>query len=286
MKKKFSVGLVFALVLVSLSVIALAAGLLLSPRVTAARLADKALEESYGVTAEMTSFFAREEEELPDGSVRVTYTGAGSLDYVLGTYTVLVKDGKAVASWTHDGEDTSGGYGAEAWGPEQMEQMISVRADEQAKKDYGILADAIREKHVSPEADAAPDDSGETSEEYLARRETEKNSALNARRKTEDEMIAAAREFILTSYSLTEQEIARLELYTNSYETDENAWYETVNGKPCFLVEYLLDEEDYAAQAEHDDSEIRNNSYFKIFVNVETGVIEQYEYDAGVGGEG
>ena len=41
MKKKYSVGLVFALILVSLSVIAVAAGLILSPRVSAARLADR-----------------------------------------------------------------------------------------------------------------------------------------------------------------------------------------------------------------------------------------------------
>ena len=49
MKRKISVGLVFALVLVSLSVIALATGLILSPRVSAARTADPALAEKYGL---------------------------------------------------------------------------------------------------------------------------------------------------------------------------------------------------------------------------------------------
>ena len=72
MKKKFSVGLVFALVLVLLSVSALAAVLLLSSRVTATQIAERELEKQYGVTAEMQTFFSREENELPDGTVRVT----------------------------------------------------------------------------------------------------------------------------------------------------------------------------------------------------------------------
>ena len=29
-----------------------------------------------------------------------------------------------------------------------------------------------------------------------------------------------------------------------------------------------------------------NNAYFKVYVNVETGVIEQYEFNSGLGGEG
>jgi hypothetical protein len=67
MKKKVSFGLVFAIVLVLLSVAALAAGLLFSPRADAARTADRALEEKYGINREMQTFFGREEEELPEG---------------------------------------------------------------------------------------------------------------------------------------------------------------------------------------------------------------------------
>ena len=102
MKKKVSFALVFALVLVSLSVIALAAGILFSPKADASRLADKTIEDKYGITLEMLTFFYREETALEDGSVRVTYTGADNLEYVLGTYTVDVKNGKAEASWSHE----------------------------------------------------------------------------------------------------------------------------------------------------------------------------------------
>ena len=75
MKKKVSVGFVFAMVLVLLSAAALATTLLLSPRASASRIADQALEKEFGITAELQSFFHRAEEELAGGAVKVTYTG-------------------------------------------------------------------------------------------------------------------------------------------------------------------------------------------------------------------
>ena len=288
MKKKISFGLVFALILVSLSVIALAAGLILSPRVSATRLADQALEKNRGITDEMQTFFGREEEELADGTVKVTYFGAGSLEATLGTYTVTVKDGKADISWSLEGKETAGGYDAEAWGAEQLKQMLEDCRDPQAKAAFMDRADTVYSR-LHPDGDETPaeEPGHETFEEYYIKREGEKNSAMNAKKLSEDEMIAIGREFLLSTYSLTDSETARLELYTNSYETtDANHWYETVNGKPCFLVEYLLDEESFTEEAAQDPNYDRQNSYFKVFVNVETGVIEQYEYNSGHGGIG
>ena len=288
MKKKYSVGLVFALVLVSLSVIALATGLILSPRVSAARTADLALAEKYGITDELQSFFGREEEELPDGTVKVTYFGAGSLEATLGTYTVLVKDGKADISWSLEGKDTAGGYEAEAWGAEQLKQMAEDSHDEKLKAAFMDKSFEVY-KQLHPDDEEVPVEAPdpETFEEYHARREGEKSSALDATKLSEEDMIALGREFILSTYSLTDSEVERLELYTNSYETeDANHWYETVNGKPCFLVEYLLDEEGVTEEMLNDPNYYRMNSYFKVFVNVETGVIEQYEFSNGLGGQG
>ena len=288
MKRKISVGLVFALVLVSLSVIALATGLILSPRVSAARTADLALAEKYGITDELQSFFGREEEELPDGTVKVTYFGAGSLEATLGTYTVLVKDGKADISWSLEGKNTAGGYEAEAWGAEQLKQMAEDSHDEKLKAAFMDKSFEIY-KQLHPDDEEVPVEAPdpETFEEYHARREGEKSSALDATKLSEEDMIALGREFILSTYSLTDSEVERLELYTNSYETDDaNHWYETVNGKPCFLVEYLLDEEGVTEEMLNDPNYYRMNSYFKVFVNVETGVIEQYEFSNGLGGIG
>ena len=75
MKKKISLGFVFAMVLVLLAAAALATTLLLSPRATAVQTADRALEEKYGITAELQSFLLREENPLEDGGVAVTYSG-------------------------------------------------------------------------------------------------------------------------------------------------------------------------------------------------------------------
>ena len=204
------------------------------------------------------------------------------------TGTVTVKDGKAAVSWSLEGMDTAGGYEAEAWGPEQLKQMLEDSRDPQLKTAYLNKSEKVYDR-LHPDGSEQPSETPvpETFEEYYIRREGEKNSALNAKKLSEDEMIAIGREFILGNYSLTDDQTARLELYTNSYETeDKNHWYETVNGQPCFLVEYLLDEENITKEMLQDPNYIRQNAYFKVFVNVETGAVEQYEFNSGLGGEG
>ncbi len=284
MKKKVSFGLVFAIVLVLLSVAALAAGLLFSPRADAARTADRALEEKYGINREMQTFFGREEEELPDGSVRVTYTGAGNMAYVLGTYTATVRNGKAEVTWSHDGKDTSGGYDSEVWGTEQLKQMFADSADEQCKQAFLDRALEIAEKNGAAEKT----ESSEADEGYGLRREAAKTAALQARKLSEEEMIGIGREFIVSNYDLNEEQASRLDLYTNSYECEANEWYETVNGKPCFLVEYLLYTEYTTEQLAKDEPRGRTSmdGYYRVFVNVETGAVEEYEYNSAMGGEG
>ena len=202
MKKKTSFVLVFAIVMILLSAAALATGLLISPRVSAARAADQALENTYGVTADMQTFFFREQIELPDGSVQITYAGLGNLEYVLGTYTATVRDGVAEISWSHDREDTSGGYDAEAWGAAQLKQMMTDCLTAEGKQAYISRASAIAEAH-----DAAYEEdlsSYEAADDYGEWREAQKNKAMEARKLSEDEMIAIGREFITSSYGLDE----------------------------------------------------------------------------------
>ena len=280
MKKKFSVGLALTIVLVLLSVSGLAAGLLLSSRVTATQIADRELEKQYGVTAEMQTFFAREQEEMPDGAVNITYTGVGGMEYVLGRYTVLVKDGKAEISWNHDGEDISGGYAAEAWGVEQLRQMMADSLDQEKKDDFIHKAEEIGAKHSVTEDNA----SAEGNEDYYAQREASKTAALQARKLPEDEMIQIGREFIISNYKLNEEQIARMELYTNSFEDEENCWYEMIDGKPCFQVEYLLYNDEYETGDMTKRTEM--NGFYSVFVNVETGVVEEYEYNSSLAGQG
>ena len=279
MKKKISFGLVFALALVSLSVIALAAGLLFSPKADAAALADRALAEKYGVTLEMNTFFYRSEEELPDGSIRVTYIGKDLLEYVLGTYTAHVKDGKAEVTWSHDGKNTSGGYQAEAWGAEQLKQMI---ADSKTTGDQSLFegyAVAIAEKH-----DAAwiqPDHTEDEIKAYFEMLEAEKTQALNAAKLPEEEMQALAKEAVIRRYELTDEQAAMLELYVQPLADEANDWYWMEDGKPCFEVQFFLNQ-DPKVQDRHVD---KDGSY-AVLVNVETGVIERMVYESGLGGNG
>ena len=306
MKKKLSVGLVFAIILVLITVAALAAGLLISPRVSASRTADIALKDQYGITEEMQTFFFREEEPLEDGSFRVTYTGVYGLDYVLGTYTALVKDGRAEISWSREGADVSGGYEADAWGVEQLKQMMTDAAKDD-RLSYTQKAAEIAKKHnvtydvpaETPETAPTdiPDDHELTLEDIdrLNQREAEKSSALEARKLSEDEMIAIGREFIISSYNLNEEQVSRLELYTNRGPTmellaligitevpeqDPNEWYETIKGVPCFEVEYLLYSEG------GDENRAEQDGYYIVYVNVETGAVEQFEYNSALGGWG
>ena len=301
MKKKLSLGLVFAVVLVLLTAAALAATLLLSPRAGAVRLADQALEEKYGITAEMQTFLAREEKELPDGAVEVTYSGFAETEYVLGVYTAVVKDGKAEITWNRDGEDISGGYDADAWGLPQLKQMTEDSRNDVLKQKYLDRAMAIAKEH-----DAFRDDdvSSEADENYFNEIEARKTAALKARKISEKEMIAVGREFIISNYGLNEEQAARMELYTNFQaqvengngeteiiEAGDNGWYDMINGKPCFMVEYLLYSHAEVPEQEGLDETVKwpfeeKDGYYVVYVNVETGEIEEYVYNSGLAGQG
>lgn len=281
MKRKISVAFVFVMVLVLLSAAALAATLLISPRASSSRIADQALEKEYGITAEMQTFFRRQEVVLEDGAVQVTYTGNMETEYVLGTYTAVVKDGKAELTWSHAGEDTSGGYESEAWGPDQLKQMMADSRSEQAVKAYLLKAGEIAKRHkiVMDNSSSAPE------ENWFEILEARKTAALKARRISEEEMVRIGREFILSAYGLNEEQTGRMELYTrlndsgvNGTDDSENSWYDMIDDKPCFIVEYLLGQPD-APRGEMD-------GYYVVYVNVETGEIENYEYNSGLGGIG
>ncbi len=276
MKKKVSFALVFALVLVSLSVIALAAGILFSPKADASRLADKAIEDKYGITLDMHTFFYREETALEGGSVRVTYTGADMLEYVLGTYTVDVKNGRAEATWSHDGEDTAGGYSAEAWGAEQLRQML---VDNQATGDMGLfLPQAVAVAKAHDAAWVQPVHTEEEIKAFFNELEKQKTAALEARKLSEKEMQAIGKDAIVSRYGLSEVQAALLELYVDPLADEPNAWYHMEDGVPCFEVEYFLSQDP--------EKHVDKDGAYAVLVNVETGVIEKIVYESGLGGEG
>ncbi|MFQ9448801.1 MAG: hypothetical protein ACLR4A_17020 [Christensenellales bacterium] len=85
---------------------AVAAGLTRSARYDAKRLAYQALEEKYGFTTDMESFFTCTAEEK-DGQTVVTYRAnkdVGDFAWKLGDYTVTIRNGRG---WRRAGQTTA-----------------------------------------------------------------------------------------------------------------------------------------------------------------------------------
>ena len=92
---------------------------------------------------------------------------------------------------------------------------------------------------------------------------------------------AAAREAVIRVYELTGEQAALLELYVQPLAVEKNAWYRMYEGKPCFEVQYFLDQD-----PEHPETHVDKDGTYAALVNVETGVIEKLVYESGMGGEG
>jgi hypothetical protein len=128
MKKKLTAGLVLAIVLIVLAVTAVAAYMLLwSPQADAVSLARQALSKVYGLTPETMGCFITNAEQNGDAWT-VTFTGEAYNPGLLGTYTVVVTDGGAAASWTHDDVDPAvwknGGLSSPVWGQPQIAEAL------------------------------------------------------------------------------------------------------------------------------------------------------------------
>ena len=124
--RKISTTFLIAAVVLCLSVTALAAGLIFSPKYDAVRLANDAVKAKYGLTDELIGILCRRAEVREDGTATVTYEAFDENDFPadrIGIYTVDVKGNHADASWSHDGDSTEGGLTAEAYGAEQLTML-------------------------------------------------------------------------------------------------------------------------------------------------------------------
>ena len=261
-------------VLLCVSVTALAAGLIFSPKVDTLTLADKTLEETYGVNQAMLGYFHRTVQEQADGTTVFSYEGFENLSYVLGTYTVTVNGNKAAAVWSRDGEDTSGGLDADAWGVEQLAEMLRISTTEHEVKTYFDKADAINAKHGLTFENRITA-TAESEEEYAARQK--KIKALQ--KLTQEEIEDLARKALALTYGLTEDQIKALRTEADMY------YYCYKNDRPCLEVYFFLQ------QKTSDDPDIwpewtEMDGQYWVSVNVETGVIEDILYDSGLNGNG
>ena len=211
--KKIPTTFLIAAAVLCLSVTALAAGLIFSPKYDAVRLANDAVKAKYGLTDELIGILLRRAEVREDGTATVTYEAFDENDFPadrIGIYTVDVKGNRADASWSHDGDSTEGGLLAEAYGAEQLTMLAyhyEETLDEMVR--LGIRNAEPRESRYGM--------TPEEQEEYrkaLAESETYRKQDLADAEKagtvTVEEAVKIARKAIREEYRLTEAQAGKL----------------------------------------------------------------------------
>lgn len=177
-RPKRMVWLAAALILVLAAAVAVAAGLTRSAKYDAKLLAHQALEEKYGFTQDMDSFFTCSVEEA-DGQTVVTYRAnadIGDFAWKLGDYTVTIRDGKAEASWSNDGEAVSGDFSSDVWDTALLARGIERR--KAGEEWYEITGETLETgeslsgaEKTTPEVSAAGESAVQPDEGMLAEQE-------------------------------------------------------------------------------------------------------------------
>lgn len=177
-RPKRMVWLAAALILVLAAAVAVAAGLTRSAKYDAKLLAHQALEEKYGFTRDMDSFFRCTVEEKA-GETVVTYSAdedVGDFAWKLGDYTVTIRDGKAEASWSNDGEAVGGDFSSDVWDTALLAQGIARR--KAGEEWYEITGETLETgeslsgaKKTTPEVSAAGESAVQPGEGMLAEQE-------------------------------------------------------------------------------------------------------------------
>ena len=270
-KRSTTVMLIAAILCISLT--ALAAGILFSPKYEAAKLANQALREQYGLTDDLLSLFHREVEEHADGTATVTYA-APRFDFPtaqMGDYTVEVEKNHATATWSNDGKDTSGGLAAQAFGPEQLHLLSYNYAStmEQLYEAGKIL------HHMTQDARSGLTESEieQLAQNAEKKRVSEIDKAEKQTHTTAQKLAEAAQAVVCREYGLSEAQSAKL-----IYEPD-STYITYQDDQPIVNLLFWL------WQSEDETFTEKDGQYW-IAVNMQTGVIDDILYDAGLAGNG
>ena len=177
-RPKRMVWLAAALILMLAAAGAVAAGLTRSAKYDAKLLAHQALEEKYGFTRDMDSFFRCTVEEKA-GETVVTYSAdedVGDFAWKLGDYIVTIRDGKAEASWSNDGEAVSDDFSSDVWDTALLAQGIARR--KAGEEWYEITGETLETgeslsgaEKTTPEVSAAGESAVQPGEGMLAEQE-------------------------------------------------------------------------------------------------------------------
>ena len=273
-KRKLTYSLVLAIILLLIAATALAAvGIIFAKRVPATEIADQALLETYGITAQMQSLFIRETAEEKRGTIVVTYEGREHLAYALGKYTVII-DGQTVKNicWSHDGEDTSGGLEASAWGKDQLDEIL--RIDPETGKQAQLLTfnpyiDRINREH---DFDYQAYWEKNEDEKYVVVLEGEDIEKAKERQAfSAHDFVQIAKEAVGVRYHLTSQQISLM-----SIDVDDNSAYVLLDGTLCYRCWIFV--------GELSSEETEQDGTYTVYLNLETGVVEDILFLSEHGG--
>ena len=278
--RKFYAGVAVFVLVCLLAAAVSASGLVFSARAKARSAAEKALYDRYGITFDMLSYFNSAFHENGDGTSTMSYEGLEDLAFVLGRYDVRVKDDVVQdVAWSHDGEDTSKGFESAAWGTEQLSEMLEINRATWSMEGFMSYIDKINaengfavDEQPEPEADE---------EAFM----NAKRQARDQSRYSSEELDRMAREAAALQYQLTPEQVDMLTY--DEVEDDLMSYGPEEDGTPCywrtlFLIQNPDPENPYAF---HENPTEKDGTYF-VIINVRTGVIEDVEYDTGVGGNG
>lgn len=262
-------ALTMTIVLVLIATTALATTLLFSPRYDALQLADQALLEQYGITEEMRHGLVHRITEK-EGATIVNYEVTQSevmQENRFGMYTVTITDGKAEASWSMDGMDTTGGLDAPAWGAEQLLMYVQKHATVMSYMETkGMLQNAPFDETLFHQQEK--------------QREQDKATALELATLPLEDAVAIGREAVITCYGLTEQQSAMLARFDSSAPdgySDEST-YEIVDGRPLVNLFFHL--------TQNPIEWVEKDGIYVVTVNLLDGAVEDIYYDTGLMGNG
>ncbi len=274
MKRKLTYSLVLAIILLLIAATApAAAGIIFAKRVPATEIADQALLKTYGITARMQSLFTRKTAEGEGGTTIVTYEGSAHLAYVLGKYTVIV-DGQTVKNicWSHDGEDTGGGLEASAWGKDQLDEILRIDPEtgepaelitfdpyiERINREHGFDYEAYWENE-------------DNKYEVLLEGYEDIQKAKERQSFSAQEFAQIAKEAVVIRYHLTSRQISSMRIYV-----DENPSYVLLDGTLCYCCWIFVEE--------LSSEETEQNGTYIVYLNLETGVVEDVRFLSEHGG--